>query len=395
VDPAVRQQTCLGSSPRRSAVPSGAILVVVLSLLVSAGCGGGGTGTNGGGPPPPPQPTFTTIDVAGAGTGSEQGTFATFVNESDDVVGYIIDPNNLFHGFVQTAAPAITTIDAPGAGTAAGYGTFTTGINGPGEVIGYFVAPTGFFHSYMISSGGTMTEFDPPNASGSSALCVNDNGTIAGGVIDINGNHGYVRTSDGTYTLIDPTGDATQVSEVIPRQINASGDVAGYYEDLSGVFHGFQWQANGTVTLLNAPGAGTAQGEGTEMLGINASGEMIGAIAVGVVNNVSTTHSVVLSAGGTFTVFDPPQSGAHSSLTEGINDAGVVVGEYRDASLVRHGYLLNADGTYTSFDAPNAAQLPLSAVNLGTVPRSINNFGEIVGLYSDTAGVRHGFIRTP
>ena len=81
-------------------------------------------------------------------------------------------------------------------------------------------------------------------------------------------------------------------------------------------------------------------------------------------------------------------------MAEGINDAGVIVGEYRDANLVRHGYTRQANGTLTSFDEPNAGTGSTTAGNLGTAPRKINLSGEIVGIYSDSAGVRHAFIRT-
>ena len=65
---------------------------------------------------------------------------------------------------------------------------------------------------------------------------------------------------------------------------------------------------------------------------------------------------------------DPPQAGAHSSIAEAINDSGAVVGTYRDANLVRHGYLRQPDGTFISFDDPEAAQLPLSTTDDGTIP---------------------------
>jgi uncharacterized membrane protein len=124
---------------------------------------------------------------------------------------------------------------------------------------------------------------------------------------------------------------------------------------------------------------------------MNTSGTIAGGINVGVVNGIGTTHSLVRATDGIFTVFDPPQSGAHSSLAEAINDSGVVVGTYRDANLVRHGYLLQTDGTFISFDDPDAAQVPLTAVNQGTVPRHINANGAVAGFYSDVNGVRHAF----
>jgi uncharacterized membrane protein len=119
----------------------------------------------------------------------------------------------------------------------------------------------------------------------------------------------------------------------------------------------------------------------------------VGGIAVGDVNGVvGTSHSLMLATDGTYTIFDPPQAGAHSSLAEAINDSGAVAGTYRDANLVRHGYLRQPNGTFVSFDDPQAAQLPLSATHEGTVPFSINANGAVVGYYADANGVRHGFI---
>jgi hypothetical protein len=76
----------------------------------------------------------------------------------------------------------------------------------------------------------------------------------------------------------------------------------------------------------------------------------------------------------------------------GINDSGVVVGEYRDENLVRHGYLRDPDGTFVTFDDPSAAQLPLSEANIATTPRGISASGAVTGYYSDSNGARHAFI---
>ncbi len=58
----------------------------------------------------------------------------------------------------------------------------------------------------------------------------------------------------------------------------------------------------------------------------------------------------------------------------------------------RNGYLRDPDGTFVSFDDPNAAQLPLSEVNIGTTPRRINASGAVTGYYSDSNGARHAFV---
>jgi hypothetical protein len=342
-------------------------------------------------PPPPQQPTFTTIDAPGAGTVSPEGTFGVGIDANGDVVGLFLDSNDAGHGFLRDSTGAEFSIDAPGAGTQQNLGTEATAINASGEIVGFFFDTQGAEHSFVRASDGTITTFDPPNST-SGGQSINDGGTVAGGFVDVNGAHGYLRAPDGTFTTFDPTGNATQVRIVVPSQINASGTVAGTYTDSSGVFHGFLRDTNGNVTILDAPGAGMAANEGTELADMNASGTIVGGINVGVVNGIATTHSLIRATDGTYTVFDPPQSGAHSSFAEGINDSGVVVGEYRDANLVRHGYLRQADGTFVSFDDPNAAQLPLSATNLGTTPRHINATGAVAGVYSDANGVRHAFL---
>ena len=373
---------------QRNSRAAGFLIFALLFGFEAVGCGGGSGGGQGQNSPPPP--TFTQIDAPGAGTASGYGTFALRINASGETVGYYIDANGVVHGFIRSSGGTLTTVDAPGAGSALNLGTNVMAVNTSGEVTGYYADSNDILHSYIESPAGTLTEFDPPNSIGSDAFCINDNGDVAGGLLDANGDHGFLRTVDGTFAVIDPTGNASQVKAVIPLQINAGGAVAGYYTDTSGVYHGFLRGSSGTITILDAPGAGTATDEGTEIFDMNTDGVMVGGIAVGVINGVNTTHSVMLSADGTYTIFDPPQ--AVSSFAEGINDNGVIVGEYRDASLVRHGYVRQTDGTFVSFDEPNAAQVATTDVNIGTDPRHINLSGAIVGFYSDSAGVRHGFI---
>lgn len=385
VDRNTRQPEYFRCREHRGASVFAAILVGLL-FSVQVGCGGGSSGMPGGGGTPPP--VFSTIDVAEAGTGSEQGTFALVLNLTGDVAGYFIDPNGMVHGFIRNAAGVITTVDVPVNGN---LGTEIVAIDGAGDTAGFYFDSLDDQHSFVRSSDGTITTFDPPN-SFSGAQSINDGGTVAGGFVDANGAHGYLRTPDGTFTTFDPTGSGTQIDIVIPYEVNASGAVTGTYTDNNGIDHGFLRDPSGGVTILDAPGAVEEANFGTHLLDMNASGTIVGGIGVGVVNGIGATHSLVRATDGTYTTFDPPQAGGHSSLAEAINDSGTVVGIYRDANLVRHGYLRQPDGTFISFDDPEAAQLPLSDTNPGTDPRDINANGAVVGFYSDANGVRHGFI---
>jgi len=360
-------------------------LAAALTVLLAA-CGGGSSA--GAGPPPPP--TFTNVDAPGAGTISPEGTFGEGIDAQGDIAGYFIDANGISHGFTRNSGGTFTTVDAPGAALTQNNGTLVRAMNASGQATGYYSDPQGFLHSFLLSPQGTLTEFDPPNSSGSTGLSINDDGAVAGAVINANGDHGFVRAANGMFTLFDPTGNPAQVQAIYPYGININGAIAGMYTDTNGVYHGFLRDASGTLTILAAPGAGTLMNEGTEPNSINSQGVIVGGINVGVINGVNTTHSFIRATDGTYTVFDPPQS--PSSFAESINDSGVVLGEYRDENLVRHGYIRSADGSITSFDDPEAAQLSLSSTNIGTAPQGINESGAVTGSYSDTNGLRHAFI---
>ncbi|HKV05861.1 MAG TPA: hypothetical protein VJO53_12255 [Candidatus Acidoferrales bacterium] len=366
-----------------------AILLLLTPILwLQSGCGGSGGGTP---QAPPPVPTFTTIDAPGAGPG---GTFAEAINGNGEVTGFFFDASHGAHGFVRDSAGMVTTIDAPGAIATQGLGTEATGINASGTIVGFFVDQTPAVHNFIRTSDGTFTVFDAPGSQISGAVSINDGGVAAGGFLDANGAHGFVRATDGTITTFDIPGFAAgQVRIVVPTQINASGMVAGSYIDSSQVFHGFLRDTNGAITTLDAPGAGATGGTGTEASDINSSGVIAGVFRTGASGGVVSTHSFLRAADGKYTVFDPPKAGPSGSLAAGINASGAVVGTYSDASQVRHGYLRNSGGTFTTIDDPSAAQLPFSAVNIGTVPRHINASGAIVGIFSDAAGTRHGFLR--
>src|SRR5262249_14684336 len=78
--------------------------------------------------------------------------------------------------------------------------------------------------------------------------------------------------SGGGYNFqtIDPP-QAAQVSAA--TLISNSGDIVGLYTDVNSVFHGYLL-SGGQYTTIDDPNAGTAAGQGTVALGINASGSI-------------------------------------------------------------------------------------------------------------------------
>jgi hypothetical protein len=81
--------------------------------------------------------------------------------------------------------------------------------------------------------------------------------------------------------------------------------------------------------------------------------------------------------------FDVP----NAALTRpfGVNASGHIVGLYRDSSGASHGFLRAPDGTYTTLDYPGA---------IFTNATGINARGEIVGRWTDTAGINHVYVRS-
>jgi uncharacterized membrane protein len=94
---------------------------------------------------------------------------------------------------------------------------------------------------------------------------------------------------------------------------------------------------------------------------------------------LTTTHSFVVSKKGVFTSFDP--LGAISSEASTVNPSGAVVGSYTDSGGVGHGYL-RYHGTFTTIDFPGATF---------TFAGGGNPEGDIIGLYT-AAGVNHAFL---
>ncbi len=120
------------------------------------------------------------------------------------------------------------------------------------------------------------------------------------------------------------------------RSLSPSGDLVGYYIDGSGVLHGFLRDAKGTITTIDAPGAGICNGCGTQGHVINPSGTVVGyLIGVG-----GTYHGFVRDPNGAITTFDIPGAGTgRGTITTVIDAAGNVSGYTIDSSNVRHAYL--------------------------------------------------------
>jgi hypothetical protein len=81
----------------------------------------------------------------------------------------------------------------------------------------------------------------PPCCIWSAPSGINPQGTITGSINDgYEVNHGFVRTPDGTITLFDAPDAGTGVNQgTLPIGVNPAGVIAGWYRDSNGLSHGF------------------------------------------------------------------------------------------------------------------------------------------------------------
>jgi hypothetical protein len=129
--------------------------------------------------------------------------------------------------------------------------------------------------------------------------------------------------------------------------------------------------------------------------------------AAPMLGSLACTLGLCLSANAqdrqpTIITFNAPDAGTVSSpacapdcgtLAYAVNDRGEIVGWYTDTNIVPHGFLRSRDGRITSFEAPGAGLG--YGLDQGTVATSINDWGAIAGQFQDSSYVFHGFVRYP
>jgi hypothetical protein len=233
-----------------------------------------------------PDGAITTFDVPGAGTGSGQGTLAYNVNSEGEIAGEYIDGSNVYHGFTLFLGPGgFASFDAPGAGTGSGQGTLTAtegGLTPQGVIAGAYIDGSNAYHGYLRLADGTITTFDVPGAGTGSGQGTNPGGinpkdTISGAYLDgSNVWHGFQRLKDGKITKFDVPGAGTASGQGTQGENieGGGGMIDGQYIDGSNVHHCFLFAPDpgggGNISLLpDAPGAGTAPGQGTFIGPIN------------------------------------------------------------------------------------------------------------------------------
>jgi probable HAF family extracellular repeat protein len=209
------------------------------------------------------------------------------MDAAGDVAGMYTDANNTVRGFMRAVNGTVTPFSVTGAGTGKDQGTFPTCINGAGEIAGVYIDSNNVVHGFVRSSGGTFTTFDAAATSsaqgnpywGTYVVAIDPAGDVAGAYMDVNTTviHGFVRAANGTITPIDAPNAGTGANQgTAATAIDPAGDVTGMYVDANSVIHGFLLPAGGAITVIDAPGAGTGSYQGTYPTGIDATGDVGG-----------------------------------------------------------------------------------------------------------------------
>jgi hypothetical protein len=144
--------------------------------------------------------------------------------------------------------------------------------------------------------------------------------------------------------------------------INNNGSVVGFGVDSTGtVFTNFAGPV-GALTMLSIGGSTTAMANG-----INDSNQVVGAVNGGAFllsNNFQNLSMLT------------PPLGATSQMAAGINNGGLIVGQYTLSSTLSPGFVYNG-GSYTTLQ-PVAPVAGVEVVNA----QGINNHGIVTGFYS-------------
>lgn len=272
--------------------------------------------------------TFTTLDNPGDLTFNQ----LLGINNAGTIAGYFGlgsagHPNK---GYTLTPPSSYTNENFPGSAQ-----TQVIGINNNGVTVGFWSSTnTGTDPNFgFVDNNGVFTNVNDPKTPSvpvpvNNLLGVNDHNVAVGFYNGPNGNsHGYTYSiASGTFTpVID-----SAASSLVASGINNSGTIDGFYTSAaSGATLGFL-DVNGQFASVNAPGATL-----TELFGLNNNGLAVG---VATINNV-TDGIVYNTRTDTFALVNDPLALAGTTVINGINDHGQLVGFYTDATGNTDGFL--------------------------------------------------------
>jgi uncharacterized membrane protein len=246
-------------------------------------------------------------------------------------------------------------------------------VNDLGQYVGQFTDAGQAGHALWFD-GRQLRALDADGVIGtarrSSAFSINNLGQIAGSYTDAaGGKHGFVYSFGHVATLDYPGAVSTAA-----YGLNDEGEVIGVYHDSAGAEHAFRLR--GGVYRRDDLTAGI-----TVPLAINDWGEIVGELTP----DANTIGQGFRQRGDHFTTFAAPGAPANSTYLISINNRDQMLGVWFDAAGEANNFVVSERGTVTPF------ALPPSFAALATSAQTLNDLGVLVGWFSDASG-DHGFI---
>jgi len=127
-------------------------------------------------------------------------------------------------------------------------------------------------------------------------------------------------------------------------------------------------------STIDFPGAAN-----TALYAINNQRQFVGAMKA-----TTGEHRAIVGTGSQVVLLDPagPLGTGRQSWAFSINDAGDIAGVFIDAAGVNHGYVRRTSGALEVIDFPGAS---------GTQAFGVNSRGSVIGIYFDVDGNLHAF----
>ena len=259
--------------------------------------------------------------------------------------------------------------------------TFTQllGINNEGIIAGYHGASTNKGFTYNLSTKSFTSE-NYPSSMQTQVIGINNLGRTSGFYINSAGQTLGFTMKGGVYTSVAFFGEP--FNQLLSQNDEAQG--AGYFStkaDGSGPDHAYVYdEAGGIFEEFAFPNSTTAQATG-----VNNSGDVCGFTVDG-----SNNMHGWLRVFGEITILNYPEAGAQTQAL-GLNNKGQVVGSYTDSSGNTHGFVYTISSKkWTKIDDPSGMGT--------TIVNGINDNGVLVGFYGMTStnpNISFGFVATP
>lgn len=301
--------------------------------------------------------------AAFAGLGTQGGTasYASALNESGLVVGYVL------HGdYTVTSAFAYSGgVSTPLVGLG-GRQTYAFAVNNAGQIVGQARTADNTALRAVSFAGGVAQDVNPPGLTSGEALGINDSGQVVGSARSGSVTTGFI-LSGGSYASIGPLDAGGHFSAA--SAINAAGQVVGYADavPVGGdiyYIHAFLRSANGVMQDL---GALNGANSNSFAAAINSAGQVVGSADFGAGN--AGNHAFSFSQG---VMSDLGTLGGANSNASALNGRGWIVGDADTASGALHAVLW-MDGIAYDLNAVAPAGWTLNAT------AGITSRGQIAG----------------